>query len=419
MPPQSEAGSERKLRILLSEGASTSAREAITALGIQGHEIEIADPSPHCLGRFSRFVRRYHRCPPMGADPEGYLRFILDLLATGRFDMLLPVHEQGYLFAKVREQLEPVVAVALPSFESYGRAVSKLGFSTLLAELGLPQPKTMIARTIRELRRANGFPLVIKTDLGTASRGVWMVEDRTGLLAVAEETARANAFGDGVLAQEFVPGHVEHAQSVYCRGRLVAMQGFRQLLRGAGGGDAIKESVVRPHVREHLAKIGERLQWHGALSVDYLLREHDDEPLYIDCNPRLVEPMSALLAGIDLMDVLRRVSLGEDVAEQPPGRAGVRTHLAMQVLLGLGLRGGSRRDVLGECWRMLTGSGAYTGSREELTPVGLDWVSALPLLMTGVALLAHPQLAQPLSKRGWGDHLLTLDSMRRIKKIDA
>ncbi|MGH6874813.1 MAG: hypothetical protein ACREDW_07335, partial [Aestuariivirgaceae bacterium] len=80
------------LRILLSEGASTSAREAITALGLKGHHVEICDPDPFCLGRFSRFVAHYHRCPAMGADPSGFWHFIENLLSRRHFDVLVPIH---------------------------------------------------------------------------------------------------------------------------------------------------------------------------------------------------------------------------------------------------------------------------------------------------------------------------------------
>ena len=52
--------------------------------------------------------------------------------------------------------------------------------------------------------------------------------------------------------------------------------------------------------------------------------------LFIDCNPRLVEPMSAYLAGLDLVDLLLRVSQGKTPEPAPDGREGVRTHLAMQ-----------------------------------------------------------------------------------------
>src|SRR3954469_25509264 len=106
----------KQLRVLLSEGSSTSAREAITALGLAGHIVEVCDPSPVCLGRFSRFVSKFHRCPGLRDDPAGYLSFVEKLLATRQFDALLPIHEQGFLFAKVRERLQARTGLALPDF---------------------------------------------------------------------------------------------------------------------------------------------------------------------------------------------------------------------------------------------------------------------------------------------------------------
>ena len=66
-----------KPRILLSEGSSLSSREAITALGLGGHRVELVSSNPLCLGRFSRFVRRVHQAPASGADPDGYLAAVL------------------------------------------------------------------------------------------------------------------------------------------------------------------------------------------------------------------------------------------------------------------------------------------------------------------------------------------------------
>ena len=75
----------KPLRVLVSEGSSTSAREAITILGLAGHHVEVCDPSAHCLARFSRFVRKWHRCPGLRIDPAGFLAFIEKLLARGQF----------------------------------------------------------------------------------------------------------------------------------------------------------------------------------------------------------------------------------------------------------------------------------------------------------------------------------------------
>jgi hypothetical protein len=198
---------------------------------------------------------------------------------------------------------------------------------------------------------------------------------------------------------------------------LLGFHAYRQIVAGVGGGEAVKQSVRRPQVRAHVATIGERLGWHGALSVDYVMGD-EAAPLLVDCNPRLVEPMSAYLAGVDLVGLLLGVSLGETPPAAIESRDGVRTHLALQALLGCASRGGTRCDIVRECRHLLMGSGPYAGSTEELTPLRLDRVSAVPLAMTAISLLAAPKLAVPLARSGWGAHLLDLASIRLIEDED-
>jgi predicted ATP-grasp superfamily ATP-dependent carboligase len=404
----------KSLRVLLSEGSSTSAREAITVLGLKGHVVEVCDPSPVCLGRFSRFVGKFHRCPGLRDDPAGYLAFVEKLLAERSFDVLLPTHEQGFLFARVRQRFETRVGLALPDFESYRTTHSKAGFSRLLNDLGLPQPATRIAKSPAELREAVRFPCVVKTSIGTASRGIWFVRDDNGLARALRDLGAKSAFADEVLVQELVAGATEKAQAVFCRGKLLGFHAYRQIAAGAGGGEAIKESVRRPGVRADLATIGKRLGWHGALSVDTIMPEEGSHR-FIDCNPRLVEPMSAYLAGLDLVDLLLRISQKKTPEPAADSREGVRTHLAMQVLLGCAARGGTRREAFRECVRVAARRGPYADSVEELTPVRRDWISAVPLAMIALALLADPKLATTLSKKGWGAHLLGAESIRLIE----
>jgi predicted ATP-grasp superfamily ATP-dependent carboligase len=408
----------KPLRILIPEGSSTSGREAITILGLAGHHVEVCDPSPWCLSRYSRFVRKFHRSPGLRSDPAGFLAFVEGLIASGRFDVLLPTHEQGLLFARVSARLAGKIAVALPSFESYRAAHSKAGFGRLLDRLDLPQPSTRILKSQREPRGTTRFPSVVKTSVGTASRGIAFVHNESELASALHALDAGGAFADEVLLQDMIAGTTEKAQSVFCRGRLVGFHAYRQVAPGVGGGEAIKESVSRPVVRGYLEKIGAELQWHGGLSVDYIMPDDGSAPLLIDCNPRLVEPFNAFVAGTDLVTLLLRVSQGEEPAALPEGRAGVLTHLAMQALLGLASRGGSRRDILGEFWRLLDHGGPYAGSSEELTPSAHDGLGAVPLGMTFVLLLASPRLANRLARGGFGEHLLDIGSIRKIEGLD-
>jgi hypothetical protein len=406
------------LRVLLSEGSSTSSREVVTILGLSGHHVEICDPSRWCISRFSRFVRAFHCGPPLRDNPAAYLALIEQLLTANRFDVLLPTHEQGFVFARVADRLRKRVAIALPAFEAYRTAHGKAGFSRLLVELDLPQPATTIVTSPEQLCEAVRFPAVVKTSVGTASRGIWFVRNARDLDEAATELVASSAFAGEVLVQEWIAGTTEKAQGVFRRGELLGFHAYRQVTAGVGGGEAIKESVRRPEIRAMLDKIGRRLGWHGALSVDYLMPERSTTPLLIDCNPRLVEPMSACLAGTDLVGLLLAVSLGEAPAALSDSRAGVRTHLAMQALLGCAARGGGRRDLLREGFRLLRNQDPYSQSREELTPASLDWLSAVPLALTMILLLVRPKLALGLARGGFGAHLLSLKGIRQIESAE-
>ena len=404
----------KPLRVLLSEGSSTSAREALTVLAGQGHEVEFCDPDAHCLARFTR-LGRFHRCPGLRDDPGGYLAFIENLLRQEHFDVLLPIHEQGLLFARVPERLAPLTGVALPRFESYRTAHSKSGFGRMLSALGLPQPPTRAVKWGAELQAAMRYPCVVKSAIGTASRGTFVLRGPGDLEAAKGALAQIGADAE-LLLQDFVAGAVEHAQAVFCCGELVGFHACAQVLAGAGGGDAVKESISRPQVRAQLARIGAHLAWHGALSVDYIRRDGDGTPVYIDCNPRLVEPMNAALSGVDLVGLLLAVSLGERPAPASDGRVGVRTHLGLQALLGCALRGGSRADIICEAYDLAMRRGRYAGSVEELTPVRLDWPSAVPLAATVLLLTTNPRLAGRLQGKGWGAHLLDARAIEAIEQ---
>ncbi|MEO8318366.1 MAG: hypothetical protein ABI561_08600 [Bradyrhizobium sp.] len=405
----------KPLRVLVSEGSSTSAREAITILGLSGHHVEVCDPSPWCVARFSRFVRKFHRCPGLRTDPAGYLAFVEGLLSTGNFDVLLPTHEQGFLFARMRQRLEGRAGLALPSFDSYRTAHSKAGFSRLLDRLGLPQPSTEIVKSAQALRDAIRFPAVVKTSVGTASRGIWFVRNADDLEVALRDLESGDAFTDEVLVQDLIAGTTEKAQSVFADGAMIGFHAYRQVAAGVGGGEAIKESVSRPQLRGFVEKVGRALDWHGALSVDYIMPQDDATSLLIDCNPRLVEPMSAFRSGSDLVGLLLRLSLGETPSALTASREGVLTHLAMQALLGAASRGATRSDIVRECALLATAGGPYAGSSEELTPVGLDWLSAVPLAITVGVLLASPAFAIKLARGGFGAHLLDLGSIRKIE----
>jgi predicted ATP-grasp superfamily ATP-dependent carboligase len=417
-PAHVDAGMEmttEQPRILLSEGSSLSAREAITALGLAGHRVELMSSDPMCLGRFSCFVTRLHATPASGRDPDGWLTAIQEVIRERAIDVVLPVHEQAYLLAAARKRSSLDAGVALAEFSAFEEVQSKASLAGLLTRLGVPQPATMLVRSADEFAKATTYPFFVKAAFGTASTGVWRVTDEARRDALAQQLATNNAFADGVVVQQAIEGTLERTQAVFDRGRLVVCHSYRQIEEGPGGGDILKESVVDAEVTGLVATIGAALDWHGALSFDYLREGASRRPFFIDANPRLVEPMNAWLSGVDLPGALLRISLGEHAPTQAPGRAGVVTRLGLMGLLDAARKCGRRRDVLTEMVRLATGSGRYRGTREELVPLWTDPWCAVPLGFVASRLLWRPDSAARFAEKTVAAYSLTQAAIQRLR----
>ena len=401
------------IKILLPEGSSLSAREAVAALGPLGYVIDVCDPDPLCVARLSRYVRRYHRCPPLGRDPDGYLARLLQVLDGERYDVLLPVHEQAYLLSRAADALRRRTHLAVADFESLERLQSKLAFHDLLAELDLPQPAAVVVPHVVELAGWSDFPCFVKTAYGTAGTGTWRIAnaaDRDRL--IASLSARPP---EPLLVQTPAPGHLEVAQAVFDRGRLVAHHAYRQTIVGVGGSASGRVGVNRPMVRAHLERLGRCLEWHGPLMIDYLFDAETGQLAYIDPNPRMGETMNATYSGANLAEVLVRVSLGENVADVSSPDAGSGSHILLATLLGVAERGGDRRALARTVADAIGHRGVFAASREECALWRSDPLSALPLLVVLARLLMAPARANEIATKAVEGYALSATAAERIR----
>lgn len=154
------------VRVLLTEGSSLTSREVVTCLGPAGYHLEVLDPDAMCLARFSRWVRKVHRCPRAGADPMTYLQTLGTVVAERRIDVVLPTHEQAWLLATARPLWAAGVRVAVAEAAAFERVQSKIAFAGLLEQLGLPQPKWRLVDSASDLADVS-FPYWLKAAFST------------------------------------------------------------------------------------------------------------------------------------------------------------------------------------------------------------------------------------------------------------
>jgi glutathione synthase/RimK-type ligase-like ATP-grasp enzyme len=434
--------------ILMSDGAGLTSRQAATVLARAGHQVEALSPRGLCLCRMTRHVRRVHDVPPVGRDPFGWLDAALGIAGRRGAGLLLPVQEQVAVMALGRDRIEAAgVATAVPSFTALAQVQDKVSAYRTLARTGVPQPPAVIAASGAELAAAADrleagslergqatpvtLPAFVKTPIGTASAGVRRVNTPEELRRLAADWERQGVFGQGgVLVQQPVPGPLVMVQSVFAAGELVAFHACERVREGTSGGASHKRGRQWPQAREHLARLGAALGWHGALSADVI--DGPDGPMFIDINPRLVEPANALASGVDLTGALVEVAmagatkpgaagsgalgsgaLGSGlVRPQPDGVPGARTHQLMLAVLGAA-QGGRRRDVARELAGAVLRRGTYRGSQEELTPAGGDLLAPVPVAVAALATLISPPAwrwfvggsagAYSLTSAAWGE----------------
>jgi hypothetical protein len=394
--------------VLLTDGSGLTSRQVATLLGGAGHVVDVVAPSRLAPTGLTRHVRHVHVVPAFGLDPEGWLDATLAVLEAGSYDALLPTQEQVAILSRDAGRVQALgVGLAAPPFASLLRVQDKIAQFATLAEVGLPHPATAIVRTPDELLAYERLPAYVKAPIGTASKGVRHVTTRADLAAAAELIGAG-----GAVVQEPVAGPLAMVQAVFAHGRLIAWHVNLRERPGASGGAAGKVSLAEPSIGEHLARLGDALGWHGALSLDAILTAAG--PVYIDVNPRLVEPGNAARAGVDLAGILLALSLGEETAPIPPGPPGVRTHQLLLALLGAAERGEGRRGIARELARAAARRPPYSGSAEELTPVRGDPLAVLPVAGVAAATLVAPRAARLFTDGAVAAYALTPEAWAQI-----
>jgi predicted ATP-grasp superfamily ATP-dependent carboligase len=296
----------------------------------------------------------------------------------------------------------------VPDFAALCRVQDKIAAWRTLRRISVPQPASVVVQSQDDLAEITQFPVFVKRPISTASAGVRRAATRDELVIAA---AALGLGAEALLVQTPVSGPLAMVQALADRGRLVAHHANLRIAEGIGGGAAVKESVELPGFVEHLVRLVRELAWHGPISMDVIVSP--DGPLIIDVNPRLVEPVNAQLAGVDLVGAMLELAQGGHPPTLPTGRAGVRSRQLLLSVLGAAERG-NRRAVLRELVAALRGYGPYKNAVEELTPVGNDPIAAVPPVLAVLATLISPSLCRLFHKGATGPYALTPDAWRKI-----
>jgi len=217
------------------------------------------------------------RVPRSADDPRGYLTAVADALRRGRYDALLPTHEQAWLFAAGRRFLPDDTPLAVAAIDAFDQVEGKVDCAKLLDTVGLPQPAWSVITAASDLCQVQ-LPCWLKASFSTAGRGVRFVTSPNEAARALDQLLPAGPR----LAQQPATGTYAQVAGLFAHGRLVAVHTSELVGIGAGGSAAARVSVDDAVARAHVEHLGRYLNWHGGLTLDYL--HEDGSPQYIEAN---------------------------------------------------------------------------------------------------------------------------------------
>jgi len=302
----------------------------LRSLGHKNIPVYLLDQG-QCIGRFSKYVKKFSKCPDVKKDESRFLEFLINL---GRKEnlkgwIIYPNDDETVSFlARYKERLEEYYRVSTPHWDSVKYAYDKALTCSIAEKCGVPIPKTFYPKSNSELEQTDlEFPVIIKPSIkepfySRTSKKAILVKDRGQLVEEYTKAVKALAPSQTLMVQEFIPGGTKNLFSVGCLcrdGRLLAKVmacRLRQHPMDFGHATTYAKTVNIPEMAEMAGTIIAAMDFHGLAEIEFMHDSRDGKYKLIEINAR---PWGwhtiAIAAGVDLPYLSYLDMLGEEVRQ--------------------------------------------------------------------------------------------------------
>lgn len=255
---------------------------------------------------------------PKANDPK-YIDVLIDICKKEFVDILIPIMSAELEILSLNRDrfLEIGTHVSISDIDSLRIANNKLALFNFLSKEGLSCPKYMPITSIEDIDVAInkiGVPCVFKTDQGSGSRGMRIIDPKKSKFDILfNEKPNScyinlddfkNILSEGKIpsmhAMEYLPGK-EYTVDMLVDNGVVKYSMCRRGLN-------VQTSIIldgicedKPEIISMCNKIAERLKLNGNIGFDVKERE-DGTPVIMECNPRATAGVSEFTAsGVNLL----------------------------------------------------------------------------------------------------------------------
>jgi len=395
--------------VAIIDDSSAPTLAFLASLGSKGVEIHAYGPNRWAVTRWSRYCRKFERCP----SPDNYAEFfpwLRDKLRSGEITRLAPTSDLiAYYIAALRDEFPAEVRRSIPKLTEIENCLIKSRFHAVCQQHNLPAPETCSPTTLDEALACAerlGYPVMLKPKshlvVGMAERGRVIYSP----VRLRKEFRAYNIFPGHQPLSEHYPELLWPLIQKYIpsnQHRVYSVSGIKDAYMGVAANSVSYKREQWPlNIGTSMSQMScedEAVLSAGLRTVELLLSRgifeielivdinKSDELLAIDLNPRgfgfmaLDAARGNDLAWLWLQSTLVPITHGG--TENPGPWIECRTSIPFYLsrLLAV-LRGPHRRRKLATFWQDLR--------QPSVAMIG-SWHDPIPTLLARLSILSHPR----------------------------
>ena len=307
-------------RVLILDGFWNKTLAAVRSLGRRGFFVAVGERTRFAPAVVSRYCCRRLVYPSVAGQPEDFLAALERELATGRYDVLLPMElSTQLLVTRNRERLEKLVRIPFADPDLAFRIDDKAFLASFAREHDIDAPATFFPAGPEEataLATELSYPVLIKPCHSSGGRGIVRVDREaefpSGYARVRARDPRpivqaclppgGDALGVGVLMN-----FASEAKAAFAYRRL-------REYPITGGPSTLRESIWDRELVGIAERLLSLLGWVGVAMVEFKVDPRDGRPKLLEVNPRFWGSLHhAIACGVDFPFLLYTLAMEGDV----------------------------------------------------------------------------------------------------------
>jgi predicted ATP-grasp superfamily ATP-dependent carboligase len=317
-------------------GDHVQALGIIRSLGRRGIPVYLLHDKNLCIGRFSRYTKRYIKTPS-ASNETAFIDFMINLAKNEQIRdwILMPTNDAWvYVLSKHKETLEDYYKVPTPSWDIVKFAYDKKLTYSIAEKNDILIPKTIYPKNIDDVYerlKDIRFPVIIKGVIGhkfyqKTGVKVLKVESQDELLQQYKKYS-SNIDPSETVVQEVIRGNSTFSFCSFRNNKLIGYWiglKIREHPMGFGTG-SFAQSVKIPELFEIVERFLNAINYYGISELEFKKDPRDGKYKLIEMNARTwLWHSLAIRCGVDFPYLLYKDMIGEDVTPVMSFREGIK-----------------------------------------------------------------------------------------------